>query len=291
MRLLIISLLIMCLFFSACVRVRDSIIVGSKNFTESIILAELIAQQIESSTGQQVVRKFNLGSTFICHKALVSGEIDVYPEYTGTALTAILKLPPESNPQSVYQTVKNEYERQFNVTITEPFGFNNTFAILIRGEEARNRNLKTISEASKYTHEWLAGFGYEFMERADGFKGLSDIYGLQFKDTPKVMDLALTYRALADRQVDLIAGNSTDGLIANLDLFMLVDDKNYFPPYEAVPIVRQETLKRVPQFQLALTKLDRVITESEMQKLNSLVDVEKRDINQVVKEYRAAKKL
>src|SRR5262249_3925221 len=176
-------------------------------FTESIILAELLAQQVEASTGKKVERKFNLGGTLICHQALVAGQIDIYPEYTGTSLTAILGQEPQYDPRAVYDTVKKAYESRFNVTAAEPFGFNNTFAILIRGEEARNRNLKTISEAAQYAPEWRAGFGYEFMERPDGFKGFSERYGLKFKDSPQVMDLALTYRALADRKVDLIAGN------------------------------------------------------------------------------------
>jgi osmoprotectant transport system substrate-binding protein len=291
MKRLVIYFLFLSLIVTSCNKKRESVVIGSKNFTESIILAELIAQQIEAETGLTVVRKFNLGGTFICHQALVAGEIDIYPEYTGTALTAILKRPPESDPRAVYQIIKQDYEKEFGVTVTEPFGFNNTFAILIRGEEARNLKLTTISEAAKFTPEWQAGFGYEFMERSDGYQGLSQRYGLHFKEAPRVMDLALTYRALADRRVDLIAGNSTDGLIAVLDLFMLADDKNYFPPYEAVPLVRIATLERIPPLRSVLTKLNKTISENEMQKLNNLVDVDKRDINQVVREYRATKKL
>ncbi|MEW6735661.1 MAG: glycine betaine ABC transporter substrate-binding protein, partial [Acidobacteriota bacterium] len=196
-----------------------------------------------------------------------------------------------SDPEAVYNTVKQAYERQFQITLTEPFGFNNTFAILIRGEDARRLNVKTISEVAQYTTDWRAGFGYEFIERSDGFPGLSQRYGLRFKEQPRVMDLALTYRALADKQVDFIAGNSTDALIASLDLFMLADDKNYFPPYQAVPLVRQDTLARVPTLRTVLAKLGNTITEVEMQRLNGLVDVEKRNINQVVKDYLTTKKL
>lgn len=270
---------------------QNSLVIGSKNFTESIILAELLAQHIETRIEQKVTRKFNLGGTLVCHQALIAGQIDIYPEYTGTALMAILQEPPQSDPKLVYQTAKQAYESKFNATMTEPLGFNNTFAILIRGEDARRLNLTTISQATKYTPEWQAGFGYEFMSRADGFAGFSAKYQLKFKQTPKEMDLALTYRALAEKQVDLVVGNSTDGLIASLDLFILADDQNYFPPYQAVPVIYQETLKRFPNLQEILNKLAGKITESEIQKLNALVDVEHQDVKEVVKEFLATKKL
>lgn len=270
---------------------QNSLVIGSKNFTESIILAELLAQHIETRIEQKITRKFNLGGTLVCHQALIAGQIDIYPEYTGTALMAILQEPPQSDPKLVYQTAKQAYESKFNATMTEPLGFNNTFAILIRGEDARRLNLTTISQATKYTPEWQAGFGYEFMSRADGFAGFSAKYQLKFKQTPKEMDLALTYRALAEKQVDLVVGNSTDGLIASLDLFILADDQNYFPPYQAVPVIYQETLKRFPNLQEILNKLAGKITESEIQKLNALVDVEHQDVKEVVKEFLATKKL
>lgn len=291
MRRLMLVTLALLLIASGCGKRDRGLVVGSKNFTESIILAELLAQHIEAATGQRVTRKVNLGGTLICHEALIAGEIDLYPEYTGTSLTAVLKHPPQTDAAKVYEIVKRDYETKFRVTATAPFGFNNTFAILVRGDDARKLNLKTISDAAAHTPQWLAGFGYEFMDRPDGFPGLAAAYNLNFKEKPRVMDLALTYRALADKQVDLIAGNSTDGVIANLDLFMLADDKRYFPPYEAVPLVRQETLARVPGLQAALDRLAGKINEAEMQKLNALVDVDKRDLAQVVKEFLVAKKL
>lgn len=289
--ILFILLIVLLIPIPACNRSKTGIVIGSKNFTESIILAELLAQHIEHVTGQSVTRKFNLGGTIVCHQALVAGQIDIYPEYTGTALMAILQQPPETNPQKVYESVKKTYETKFNATLSKPLGFNNTFAILIRGQEAQKLNLKTISEASQYAPSWRAGFGYEFMSRADGFTGFAAKYQLHFKETPKEMDLALTYRALAENQVDLIAGNSTDGLIASLNLFMLADDQNYFPPYEAVPIIHQETLKRIPSLEGALARLAGKISESEIQKLNGLVDIEHQDVAKVVKDFLAAKKL
>src|ERR1051326_6194096 len=173
MRKIILLLLIITLLASGCQKGHSEIIIGSKNFTESIILGEILAQQIEAKTGRVVVRKFNLGGTFICHQALTAGQIDLYPEYTGTALTAILKRAPESDPKAGYQTVKQAYEKDLAATATAPFGFNNTFAILIRGEDARKFNLKNVSEAAAKTPEWRAGFGYEFMERKDGFPGFA----------------------------------------------------------------------------------------------------------------------
>ncbi len=270
---------------SSCSPRRDRIVIGSKNFSEQIILAEILAQQIERRTGLTVERRLNLGGTLICHHALTAGQIDLYPEYTGTALTAILKQAPLSDPEAVYRRVSEEYARQFQVELGEPLGFENTFAILVRREEAQRLGLKTISDAARYTSNWRAGFGYEFMERADGFPGLSRVYGLQFAAPPKVMDLTLTYRALAGRQVDLIAGNSTDGLIAALNLFMLEDNHHYFPPYYAVPLVRRDTLERHPKVREALAELKGAITADTMRRMNGAVDLEHRDPKQVAAEF------
>jgi len=268
---------------------RHQLVIGSKNFSEQIILGELLAQHIEKTTGVPVQRKLNLGGTFICHKALVAGEIDLYVEYTGTALTAILKHSPENDPGVVYQEVKKAYHDQFQLEWTEPFGFNNTFAIIIRGEEARRLGVRTISQAAQYTPQWKAGFGYEFMERKDGFPGLAQTYGLRFMDPPRVMDLTLTYRAAAEKQVDLIAGNSTDGIISKLDLVVLDDDKHYFPPYEAAPVVREETLRQTPTLRDALRKLGGSISEDQMRTMNYLVDAEHKDVKVVVSDFLKSK--
>jgi len=212
-----------------------------------------MAQQIENKTHLPVERRFYLAGSYICHQAILGGRIDIYPEYTGTALTAILKQKPEGSEQ-VYSRVKNEYAARFDLAVGPPLGFNDTFAIEIRGDDARRLGLKTISQAARYTPKWRAGFGYEFMERPDGYKGLAASYGLRFAAPPRIMDLGLLTRALKDKQVDLIAGNATDGLIPALDLFVLEDDRHYFPPYEAVPIIRQQMLARHPA---ALRRRDR----------------------------------
>jgi osmoprotectant transport system substrate-binding protein len=274
------------LALTACGPSRENrIVVGSKNFTEQLILGEIIAQQIENKIHLPVERRFYLAGTYICHQAILGGRIDIYPEYTGTALTAVLKETPSADREKVYNQVKTEYEKRFNLAVGEPFGFNDTFAIEIRGEDARKLGLQTISQAATYTPNWRAGFGYEFMERPDGYKGLAATYNLHFADNPRIMDLGLLTRALKDKQVDLIAGNTTDGLIPALDLFVLEDDKHYFPPYEAVPIIRQETLRRHPEVKQALDDLAGKISDQEMRQLNYAVDGQHRDVKQVVREF------
>jgi osmoprotectant transport system permease protein len=252
----------------------DRIVVGSKNFTEQVILGELLAQQIERKTNLQVDRKLNLGGTLICHDALIAGQIDTYVEYTGTGLTVILKQPPSTDSARVYDTVK-----------TEPFGFNNTFAIIVRKSDAQMLNLKTISDAAPQTTHWVAGFGYEFVDREDGYPGLAKTYGLRFPKPPRVMDLGLTYKAAAERQVDLIAGNSTDGLIDALGLVVLEDDKHYFPPYDAVPLVRNAVVARHPEVREALRELGGKITEEQMRRMNYAVDGEHKEVKDVVREF------
>src|SRR5256886_14494353 len=231
------------------------IVVGSKNFTEQLILGEIIAQQIETQTHLAVERRFYLAGSYICHQAILGGRIDIYPEYTGTALTAILKQKPEGNREAVYQRVKSEYAQRFNLSVGEPFGFNDTFAIEIRGEDARRLGLKTISQAAAYAPQWHAGFGYEFMERPYGYKSLAATYGLRFAAPPRIMDLGLLARALKDKQIDLAAGNTTDGLIPALDLVGLEDDKPYFPPYEAGPIISDQTLTEHTEVKQTLDEL------------------------------------
>jgi len=263
----------------------DVIVIGSKNFTEQLVLGEIMAQQIENKTHLQVERRFYLAGTYICQQAILGGRIDIYPEYTGTALTAILKEQPSNNPVEVYNRVKTEYARRFNLELGQPFGFNNTFAIEIRGEDARRLGLKTISQAAAYTPKWRAGFGYEFTGRPDGYKGLAATYGLRFAETPSVMDLGLLARALTNKQIDLAAGNMTDGLIPVLDLFVLEDDRHYFPPYEAVPIIRQEMLAHHPGVERALHELAGKISDEDMRQLNYALDGQRRDVKEVVRDF------
>jgi len=284
------SLLLLAVVLASCGPPRaDRIVIGSKNFTEQLVLGEIIAQQIENQTHLPVERRFYLAGSYICHQAIIGGRIDIYPEYTGTALTAILKQQPSANPSQVFDQVKSEYARRFNLEVGRTFGFNDTFAIEIRGEDARRLNLKTISQAAAYTPQWRAGFGYEFMERPDGYKGLAATYGLRFAEPPRIMDLGLLARALKDKQLDLAAGNTTDGLIPALDLFVLEDDKHYFPPYEAVPIMRQDMLAHHPEVGQALNQLAGKISDDDMRQMNYAVDGQHRDVKQVVKQFLSRK--
>ena len=285
------SILICTALLVSCGPSRENrIVVGSKNFTEQLVLGELIAQQIENKIHLSVERRFYLAGTYICQQAILAGRIDIYPEYTGTALTAVLKEKPEGSPAKVYARVKDEYAKRFDLSVGPTFGFDDTFAIEIRGDDARRLGLKTISQAAAYTPQWRAGFGYEFMERPDGYKGWAATYDLHFAGPPRIMDLGLLDRALKDKQVDLVAGNRTDGLIPALDLFVLEDDRHYFPPYEAVPIIRQQALARRPEIGPALDALAGMISDDDMRRLNYAVDGQHRDVKEVVREFRREKK-
>jgi osmoprotectant transport system substrate-binding protein len=275
-----------CLVLAGCsARPRDTLVIGSKNFPEQALLGEILAQHIEAQTHLRVERRFYLAGTYICQQALLAGRIDAYVEYTGTALTAILHQPPGRDPKAVFDQVQSEYQQRFKLQVMPSLGFNNTFAIVIRGEDARRLNLKKLSEAAAYTPQWRAGFGYEFMERPDGYPGLAQTYGLRFAGTPRILDLGLLYRALIEKQVDLVAGNSTDGLIAARDMVILEDDKHYFPPYEAVPIVRDDTLARYPEVRTAIAGLAGKISDVEMQKMNYEVAGQGRDASDVAREF------
>ncbi|MEH2175398.1 glycine betaine ABC transporter substrate-binding protein [Nostoc sp.] len=268
-----------------------NIVVASKDFTEQDILGELLAQQIEATTNLKVARRFRLGGSFICHSAITSGKIDAYIEYTGTSFTGILKQKAINDHKEVYQKLKQIYAEQFNLEVMPTLGFENTFAMIIRGEDAKRNNIQTLSQASQYTPQWRGGFGYEFLEREDGFPGLAKTYGLLFAKPPQIMDLGLVYRALIQKQVDMVAGSSTDGQISRLNVVVLKDDKKYFPPYEAAPIVRQETLKKYPELRTAIASLAGKISADEMRQLNYLVEGELRNVKDVVQEFRKSKGL
>jgi osmoprotectant transport system permease protein len=250
--------------------------IGSKNFTEQIVLGELVARLIETRTGLKVDRRLNLGGTFICDRALRSGDIDLYVEYSGTAHTAIFHETPNTDPRQVFESIRQRYASA-GVTLLEPLGFENTFAILVRGEDARRLNLKTIVDAAPHSPSWQAGFGYEFLQRADGYPGLAKAYGLTFRAPPRAMDLSLIYRALAQKQVDLIAGDATSGLIEGYDLFMLEDNLRYFPPYDAAIVTRSATLLAHPELRGVLQLLSGRVSASDMRRMNYAVDVERQD--------------
>lgn len=255
---------------TGCARGR-ALVVGSKNFTEQEILGEIAAQQLERRLGARVSRKLDIGGTLLAHEALVAGEIDLYPEYTGTALTAILKLPAATDPNAVFHTVANEYRARWKLVWLPPLGFNDTFAMVIRGEDARSTGIGTLSQAAQRKRGWVLGVGYEFLRRPDGFAGLQKTYALPLEGTPRTMDLGLLYTALEGGQVDLVAANSTDGLLAERDFKVLEDDRKYFPPYEAAFVVREGLFSREPNARAALEELSGKLTTAAMQRLNGQV--------------------
>jgi osmoprotectant transport system substrate-binding protein len=279
------ALLTVCFLAACSARPRDTVIVVSKNFTEQEILGELLAQQIERRSNLQVERRFYLGGTYLCQQALLAGRADTYVEYTGTALTAILKEPPSSDPRGVLERVRSEYARRFRLQVGDPLGFNNSFAMVVRGDDARRLGIHTLSQAARYSPNWRVGVGYEFLERPDGFDGLHKAYGLQYAAAPRVMDLGLLYRSLLSDQVDIIAASATDGLLAARDLTTLEDNRRYFPPYEAVTITREETLAQYPSLGRALDALAGHVSEAEIRAMNYAVDGEKRDPASVVREF------
>jgi osmoprotectant transport system substrate-binding protein/osmoprotectant transport system permease protein len=268
----------------AAARSRDAIVVGSKNFTEQVILGELVAQSIERGTGLTVQRRLNLGGTLICDRALTTGDVDVYVEYTGTALTAVFHQPAANDSRAVFEHVRELYANTGR-TLLPPLGFDNTFAILVRGKDARSLGLRTIDDAVRVAPRWRAGFGFEFLERPDGYPGLAKAYGLRFAGEPHVMDLTLSYRALSSGQVDLIAGDATAGLISALDLVQLEDNRHYFPPYDAAPVARAQTLLKYPSVRSALELLGGRVTATDMRRMNHEVDAEHKDAAEVVREF------
>jgi len=271
---------------SACSESRSRpIVVASKNFTEQALLGELLAQRIEHAAHLPVERRFYLAGTYICHQALLAGRVDLYVEYTGTALTAVLKEPPLSGSARVYERVREGYARRWDLAVLPSLGFDNSFAVVMRGDDARRLNLRTLSQAAAYAPGWRLGVGFEFMERPDGYAGMVSTYGLAFRESPRVMDLGLLYRALQTNEVDLAVGSATDGLIGALGFVPLEDDKHYFPPYDAVPIVRGQTLQEFPTLRVALEGLAGRISAEDMRSMNYAVDGQHRDAAEVVRQF------
>jgi glycine betaine/choline ABC-type transport system substrate-binding protein len=258
--------------------------IGSKNFAEQLILGEIMAQLIEQQTDLRVIRKFDLGGTMICHGALVSGGIDLYPEYTGTALTAVLEAEVVPDPDAAFQFVARQYEERFDLRWLQPFGFNNTYAITIRAQDAEDGSLRTISDLKSLAPGLRAGWTFEFSERPDGYPGLKDRYGFGFG---QVIDLesSLMYEALARNEVDVISAFATDGRIAAYHLKPLEDDLHFFPPYFAAPVIRREMLELHPELESTLTLLDGQIATEVMQQLNLQVDQDKRSPREVAREF------
>jgi len=265
---------------------RDAVIVGSKNFTEQIVLGELAAQQLERKLHIHVERRLNLGGTLLAHLAIVKGEIDIYPEYTGTAATVVLKEKQVSaEPVQTYMDVKNAYYRRFGLVWLPPLGFNDTFAMVVRSEDGKRLATPQLSAAK--TRAWRLGIGYEFLTRPDGFGRFNRVYGIHWQGTPKSMDLGLLYKALEEKRVDMAAGNSTDAQLSDPKMMMLADDKKAFPPYNACFVARKEFLEQRPGARMALTLLENRISDETMRRLNRLVQGENRPVASVVSDFLA----
>ena len=277
------SSFILCALLLGCAREAPKIVVGSKNFTESVLLGEIVAQKLESA-GCTVERRANMGGTIICDTALASGAIDAYVEYSGTALTAILRKSIQNDRTAVTRLVAAEYAKR-GLQWGPDLGFNNSFAMIVRRADAERYTLHSIADLKRVEANFRPGFGYEFVERPDGWPGLIAAYGLTFAVAPATMDLGLTYKALASNQIDLIAGNSTDGLIDSLNLVALADDRRYFPPYDAAIARRADIDKKCRGAAAALAGLGGTIDDATMRRLNYEVDGKKRDVGDVAREF------
>lgn len=259
--------------------------VGSKNFTEQVVLGEIIAQHLEHRLQRKVNRQLNLGGTLLAHGALVNQEIDVYPEYSGTALTTILKDPPDNDPERVLAHVRSEYAKRFNIDWLDPLGIDNTFAMVVSRADARANRLENLTDAAIVSSPWALGVGYEFQQRPDGLAALDRTYHLHWSGSPQTMDLGLLYKALEGRQVTMIAANATDGLLSKLDVKVLADDQHAFPPYQVSIAASQERLRETPGMREALQELSGKFTNQTMQRLNYLVDGEHRPVSQVAADF------
>jgi osmoprotectant transport system permease protein len=260
-----------------------SVVIGSKNFTEQVLLGEIVAGLLEEQ-GVPVDRRLNLGGTNLCHQAALSGQVDVYVEYTGTALTDILKRPPATDPGEVLRRVQEEY-RSLGLEVGAPLGFNNTFALVMRPATAARLGIKRISDLGRHAGTLRVGLFGEFLERPDGLPGLQKAYGFRLSVPPREMDLGLLYQALAADQVDLVVGSATDGLIAALNLIVLEDDRRYFPPYDAIPVFGRGSRERHPALVATVAQLDGRIDAATMRRLNYAVDGEQRSPRDVAREF------
>jgi osmoprotectant transport system substrate-binding protein len=276
-------LLLIAILATGCAS-KPHIIIGSKNFTEQVVLAEIIAQQIERRLGVEVERKFDLGGTLLAHEALRGGSIDLYPEYTGTALTAVLKRPIIRDAKTAFAEVSQGY-RQWGIEWLPPLGFNDSFAMVVRSETAREQGLKTLSDAARRSKPWRLGVGYEFTQRPDGLDGLVKSYGFHLDGNPVTMDLGLLYPALRSQKIEIAAANATDGMLAHQEFTVLTDDLGYFPPYECAIAIRNDTLQRFPRLKDGLAELSGSISDESMRRMNELVDVEHKPVAEVARDF------
>ena len=270
---------------AGCSHREHTLTIGSKNFTEQVILGEIMAQHVERSLHLKVNRKLNLGGMLLAHQALLNKQLDMYPEYSGTAFTNVLKLDPISDPNVVLDRVRSAYLSTMQLQWLDPLGFNNSFAIAVSGADARAHHLATLTDAANYAPGFVLGAGYEFMQRPDGYGTLNASYPIHWTASSKSMDLGLLYTALEQRQVSMIAGSTTDALLAVRDVKVLKDDKNAFPPYQACIVVRSDTLTATPGLKESLSQLSGKIGDDVMRKMNYEVDGKHRPVADVAREF------
>ncbi len=276
------TFLVLAITLCSCAK-RGTIVVGSKNFTEQIILGEIAAQQLERKLHVTVERKLDLGGTLLTHEAILNGNIDVYPEYTGTAASVILKQRIPEDSVQAYMVVKDAYRERFHLIWLPPLGFNDTFAMAVRSRDAKGLSQPALSAAA--AREWRLGVGYEFLTRPDGLRRLNEAYGMHWKGTPKSMDLGLLYAALQQNKVDMAAGNSTDAQLSDSRFAVLADDKKAFPPYNACYVIRQALVREKPEVEWALSMLQNRISDETMRDLNRRVDTDHQPVETVAKEF------
>lgn len=277
--------LILVISVSGCSDEARPITVGSKNFLEQILLGEIAAQHLEHRLGRRVERKLNLGGTLLVHKAIVNGDIDLYPEYSGTGATVILNSAPSDKADDVSAQVRREYEARFHLHWFDPLGFNNTFAMVIRKADADRLGVRTLQDAERHPSGWILGVGYEFQQRLDGLPSLLRTYALPLRGAPKVMDLGLLYRALEQGAVTMVAANSTDGLLLSLDVTVLEDNRNCFSRYDAAFVARNQAIAREPRLATALQDLSGRFSDDTMRRLNHQVLVQHGRIEEVARDF------
>lgn len=263
----------------------NTVTVGSKDFSENIVLGEIFAQLIEAKTDLKVIRKLNMGGTFVNFEAIKNGQIDLYPEYTGTALTAQLKMDVITDADETYRIVSEEFDKQFNIKWLKPLGFNNTYTLAVTNEIFETYRIETFSDLAAISENLVFGAEHEFFDRQDGFDGLVKTYGMKFKGEPKKMNVSLKYQAMGSGDIDVTDAFATDGQIKQYNLKVLKDDKNFFPPYYAAPIIRKEVLEKYPELEQILNSLEGLIDDETMMEMNYKIDVDNQDIKKVAEDF------
>lgn len=277
-------LLVVGLFVGCSGSGNKTVVIGSKDFTENIILGEMIAQMLEANTDLKVERKLNMGGTFVNFEALKKGDIDMYADYTGTGLTAQLKMDVMNDADKVYDIVQKEFNEQFKLKWLKPLGFNNTYAVAVKEDFANKNNINKVSELAPFAPELIFGGEHEFFNRQDGYEGMIEVYGLKFKDVAK-MQVALKYQAVGQDKMDVTDAFATDGQLITYKLKILEDDKGFFPPYYAAPVVRMDTLEKYPEIEEVLNQLGDKINDEEMQQMNYQAEAKKVEIEKVVSDF------